>query len=56
MIENESDIYTKEFADEILSFGDVRFYKNEKFCKIVECQNSKLRDRPKYNCILLEGN
>ena len=56
IIENENDINTKEFSDEILSFGDVRFFKKEKFCKLIECQNQKLKIKPKYNCILLEGN
>ena len=56
IIENENDICTKEFTDEILSFGDVRFFKNENFCKLIECQNQRLKNKPKYNCILLEGN
>ena len=55
MIQNEEDLLSKEFQSEILSFGYVTFYKGEKLCKIIECNNKQIIRPPKYNCFLLEG-
>lgn len=55
LIRNEQDIYTKEFRNEILSFGYVKFYKKERLYKIFECKNKKIPNPPKFNCLLLEG-
>ena len=55
MIQNEEDIHSKEFQTEILSFGKVKLYKEEKLYKIFECINISIKRPPKYNCFLLEG-
>ena len=55
MIQNEEDLLSKEFQSEILSFGYVKFYKGEKLCKIIECNNNQIIRPPNYNCFLLEG-
>ena len=55
LIQNEKDIETKEFQTEILSCGYVKFYKNEKLSKLIECKNKTISKPVNFNCFLLEG-
>ena len=55
MIQDEKDIDTKEFQREILSCGYVKFYKNEKLSKLLECKNKTIAKPVNFNCFLLEG-
>ena len=54
LIEKESDLEARDFHKEILNTGQVIFYKNESQI-LVECDNKKLSNPDKYNCILISG-
>ena len=54
MIEKESDIETCDFHEEILSNGNVHFYKNGKNF-VINCINKENKYPNKYNCLLLSG-
>ena len=55
LIEKEENIQTKEFENEILRFGNVTFFKNEKFYKLFKCKNIHNKKPSKFNCFLIEG-
>ena len=55
IIQNEKDLESKSFQKEILICGYVKFYKNEKLSKILECKNKKIQKPVSFNCFLLEG-
>jgi hypothetical protein len=48
-------VHSKNFKNEILSFGKVNLYKKEKLYEIIDCKNKKIVNPPKFNCLLLEG-
>ena len=54
LIEKESDIQTNDFNEEILTSGQVCFYKEQKNI-IIECINKEIEFPNKYNCLLLTG-
>ena len=55
LIEKEENINTKEFEDEILKYGNVNFFKNERFHKLIKSKKNNNKIKAKFNCFLIEG-
>lgn len=55
MIEKEENIYNKTFQDEILNYGNVNFFKDDKFDKFIKCKNKDIITPALFNCFLIEG-
>lgn len=54
LIEKESDIHTNDFREEVLTSGNVYFYKDKQYL-IIQCINNEIENPTNYNCICLNG-
>ena len=53
LISSQTDLNTPKFRDEILSFGNVKYYSEEK-PSIIKCINKSLSNPENYKCFLLD--